>query len=382
MAQPPRTPGGVSKADTARFLANYKDEADGVALYRLLAAAERDEKLRDLFESMAQTEERHLALWERKLREVGIEPPPRKPSTRVKILGWLAGRFGTRVVTPIVSRMEMSASGKYTQQPEAVADGLPADERSHAAAIRQLGRSRGGSAGAQIAQLEGRHRSASGNALRAGILGFNDGLVSNFSLVSGVAGADPGRDIVFLAGVGGLLAGAFSMALGEWISVRSSAEAMERQIAIEAEELALMPEEEIEELSLIYQAKGLSPAVARETAERLVRDPERALKTLAQEELGMSLDDIGSPWVAAGTSFVLFIAGAVVPVAPWAFGGGTNAVVASAALSGLGLFGAGAAITLATGRNAWYSGARMLALGLAAAAITFGVGKVVGVSVE
>ncbi|MFN0096594.1 MAG: VIT1/CCC1 transporter family protein [Dehalococcoidia bacterium] len=382
MSSKQRPPRPLAKSEIRRLLQNYRDEVDGEALYRLLAAAERTPTLRDVFEKMAESEARHLALWERKLREAGVEPPPREPSSRVKVLGWAARRFGTGAVTPIVTRMEMAASTMYDHQPEAVAAGLPGDERSHARLFREIGRKRGGSASEYIAQIEGRHRAASGNALRAGILGFNDGLVSNFSLIAGVAGAAPGRDVVLLAGVGGLLAGAFSMALGEWISVRSSAEAFERQLAVEEAELSQMPEEEIEELTLIYQAKGLPPEVARETATRIVGDPARALDTLAREELGIAAGEVGSPWVAAGTSFLLFILGAVVPLAPWAFGGGTSAMVASAGLAGLGLFAAGASITLATGRNAWYSGARMLGLGMAAAAITFGVGKALGTSVE
>ena len=369
-----------SKADIKRYLANFRDEVDGEALYRRLAEAEPAPAMRDLFTKMAESELRHLSLWERKLREAGVEPPRRRPSGRIRILGWVARRFGTAAVTPIITRMEVAASTMYDHQPEAVAEGLPAEERSHARLFREIGRTRPISAGANIAQIEGRHRSASGNALRAAVLGFNDGLVSNFSLIMGVAGADPGRDVVVLAGLGGLLAGAFSMSLGEWISVRSSAEAFERQIQIEADELATMPEEEIEELTLIYQAKGFSPAVARETAHRVVNDPAHALDTLAREELGMAQGEGGSPWVASFASFVLFIAGAVVPLTPWLIGSGPPAIAATAVLAGFGLFGGGAAITLATGRSAWFSGTRMLVLGLTAAGITYGVGRLVGVA--
>jgi VIT1/CCC1 family predicted Fe2+/Mn2+ transporter len=196
----------------------------------------------------------------------------------------------------------------------------------------------------------------------------------------GVAGADPGRDVVLLSGVAGLLAGSLSMALGEWISVRSSAEALERQLAIEKEELENMPEEEEAELTLIYQAKGLTEADARSTAQRIISNPEIALSTLAREELGMTEDDHGSAWVAAITSFLTFSAGAILPVLPWLVFSDTNGIAVSAAASGVGLFFVGTIITLFTGKGVLFSGMRMLGFGLAAAAITFGIGKLIGVS--
>jgi len=268
----------------------------------------------------------------------------------------------------------------YDAQPEAVEHGLPADERSHARLFREIGSGPGAGNSFDIARLEGRHRAATGNALRAAVLGANDGLVSNLSLIMGVAGADPGRHFVLLAGVGGLLAGAFSMALGEWISVRSSAEMFEKQLQIERDELAENPEEEEEELTLIFQAKGLPLEEAQATAKRILSNPKTALDTLAREELGMSAEETGDPWVAAGTSLLMFSLGAVLPLIPWLFMGGVMAITLSAILSGLGLFAVGAAITLFTGRNAAFSGARMLVFGLGAAAITFVVGRLIGVN--
>jgi VIT1/CCC1 family predicted Fe2+/Mn2+ transporter len=370
------------EADIKRYRENLKEEVDGAALYRLLADAESDPHLKELFVKLAVSEDRHLALWRKKLEEAGAPVPAFKPSLRVKTLGWLARRFGTPTVTPIVTRMEMAATAMYDDQPEAVEHNLPAEERSHARLFREIGRTgagRGESA-ADIARIEGRHRGASGNALRAAVLGANDGLVSNLGLVMGIAGADPGRDVVLLGGIAGLLAGSLSMALGEWISVRSSEESFNKQLAIEKEELELMPEEEEEELTLIYQAKGLTETQARAAAKQILSNPQAALDTLAREELGMSREEVGNPWVAAVTSFVMFTVGAILPVVPWLFVGGATGITASVASSGLGLFLVGATTTLFTGRSIAFSGARMLVFGLTAAAVTFGVGRVIGAS--
>lgn len=372
-----------SREDIKRFQGNLKEEVDGAALYRLLASAEKDAHLKELFEKLAVSEDHHVALWQTKLREAGGEVPAYSPSMRVRMLGWMARRFGTHVVTPIVTRMEMSAVGMYDSQPEAVEHHLPADERSHARIFRQLSENkRAISDGVDIARIEGRHRGGSGNALRAAVLGVNDGLMTSVSLVMGVAGADPGRSFVFLTGIAGLLAGSFSMALGEWLSVRSSAESFERQLDIERQELELMPEEEEAELTLIYQAKGFSEAEASGAARRILQDSETALDTLAREELGMSASDLANPWVAGFTSFFLFALGSILPVIPWAFMSGTPAVVVSLIAAGAGLFAAGAVTTLFTGRSILFSGGRMLVFGLAAAAVTFGIGKLIGVNVS
>jgi len=368
-------------ADIKRFRLNLKEEVDGAALYRLLAQAEKDPHLRTVYERLAESEDRHLALWEKKLREAGATVPAFKPSFRVKVIGWLARRLGTSAVSPIVTRMEVAATGMYDSQPEAVEAHLPADERSHARLFREISTgSRAGRATVDIARIEGRHRGASGNALRAAVLGANDGLVSNLSLVMGVAGADPGRDVVLLSGIAGLLAGSLSMALGEWISVRSSTEALERQLAIEKDELENMPEEEEAELTLIYQAKWLTEADARATAKRIISNPDVALSTLAREELGMTEGESGGAWVAAVTSFLTFSVGAILPVLPWLIFSGFTGIAVSAAASGVGLFLVGSIITLYTGKGVLFSGMRMLGFGLAAAAITFGIGKLIGVS--
>ncbi len=366
-----------SAADIKRFRANLKDEVDGAALYRLLAEAEKDAGMREVYVRLAKSEDRHLRLWQEHLRHAGSEVPDYKPSFRVKVLGWLARRFGTESVSPIVSRMENAATAMYDGQPEAVAANLPADERSHARLFREISRT-SGRLQVDIARVEGRHRAASGNAIRAAVLGANDGLVSNLLLVMGVAGASPGRDFVLLAGAGGLVAGAISMALGEWVSVRSSAEAFERQVAIERDELELMPEEEAEELFLIYRAKGFPDEEARAMSERIIKNHPAALDTLVREELGMSDSEAGNPWVAALTSFLTFAAGAAIPLLPWLFAGGAVAVTLSAVFSALGLFGTGAITTLFTGRRVLFSGSRMVLFGAAGALVSFAVGGLIG----
>ncbi len=366
--------------DIKRYRSNLKEEVDGAALYRYLAGAERDPHLKELFERLALSEDRHGALWQRKLVEAGAEVPSFQPSLRVRLLGWLARRFGTQAVAPIVTRMEASATTMYDAQPEAVAENLPADERAHALLFRELTRTNSPDAGVNIARAERRHGGATGNMLRASVLGINDGLVSSLSLVMGVAGADPGRSVVAVTGVAGLLAGSLAMALGEWISVRSSVEMFERQVSIERDELSENPEEEEEELILIYQAKGLNVEDARTTARRIISNPTTALDTLVREELGMSHAEAGNPWVAGGSSFMMFSLGAILPVVPWFFAGGGMGVALSAVLAGIGLFASGAVTTLFTGRNVLFSGTRMLLFGLTASAITFAVGKAVGVS--
>jgi VIT1/CCC1 family predicted Fe2+/Mn2+ transporter len=299
---------------------------------------------------------------------------------RTRTLGWLARRFGTAFVVPTIDAMEQADAGSYDTQPEAAGTPLPAEERSHARLLQAIGgEQRGGLQGPALARLEGRHRAASGNSLRAAVLGANDGLVSNFSLVMGVAGAQLDNTQILITGLAGLAAGAGSMAMGEWISVMNQRELFGRQIAIEREEVLEVPDEEREELALIYEAKGLPPEQAGELANRLIGSPEQALDTLAREELGIDPEDLGgSALVAAATSFVLFAIGAIVPILPFIFLSGTAAAVASAALSTLALFGIGALITVVTGRSVLFSGARQVGIGAAAAALTFGIGALIG----
>jgi VIT1/CCC1 family predicted Fe2+/Mn2+ transporter len=254
------------------------------------------------------------------------------------------------------------------------------DESSHSRILGQITRSvKGGMEGGMLAQFEGRHRAAGGNALRAAVLGANDGLVSNLSLVMGVAGAELSSTAILITGFAGLLAGACSMALGEWLSVQSSRELYKHQISIEREEIRNAPEEETEELALIYQARGLSEEQAFPLARQIMSDQENALQTLAREELSVNPEELGgSAWEAAITSFLLFAVGAIIPVIPFIFLSGTNAIVLSILFSMVGLFIIGAGITLFTGRSVLFSGTRQVTFGLAAAAITFIIGRLIG----
>jgi VIT1/CCC1 family predicted Fe2+/Mn2+ transporter len=220
-----------------------------------------------------------------------------------------------------------------------------------------------------------------GGSLRAAVFGINDGLVSNFSLVMGFAGAEARPEYILLAGVAGLLAGSFSMAAGEYVSVSAQRELFEQQIAMEKQELEMSPKEEEEELALIYQAKGIPDDQARALARRIIANPKTAIDTLAREELGLDPTQLGSPWMAAGSSFVAFIIGAFVPVLPYLFISGTTAWASSSLLSCVALFGVGALISIFTARGPVVSGLRMLGIGLLASAITYSVGWLLGVSV-
>jgi VIT1/CCC1 family predicted Fe2+/Mn2+ transporter len=227
-----------------------------------------------------------------------------------------------------------------------------------------------------------RHAPIGGNALRASVLGANDGLVSNLSLVMGVAGAGLESRIILITGLAGLLAGACSMAMGEWISVQSSRELYERELAVERAEIAQFPEEEHDELVGIYEARGLDTAVAEQVATHVMADQERALEVMAREELNIDPESLGgSAWTAATSSFALFVAGAIVPVTWFAFLPADTAVGVSLAASAIGLFAIGAAITRVTSRSPWRSGLRQLAIGLAAAGATYATGLLLGVSV-
>ncbi len=370
----------MASADVERYRENLRGEVDGAALYRLLADAESTPELAEVYRRLAGVEERHAELWRSKIRAAGAAAPDPVPSRRVRLIGWLARRFGAGTVLPLVQAGEAGDSALYHAQPDAHAAGLDADERSHARVFRAIATSMpGGMPGEALARLEGRHRATGGNALRAAVLGVNDGLVSNLSLVMGVAGASLHQTTILLTGLAGLLAGAISMALGEWLSVQSSRELYQRQVAIEREELATVPEEEREELALIYQAKGVPAERARELAEGLLADPRTALDTLAREELGIDPEGLGgSAWVAAGTSFALFAIGALIPVLPYLFAGGIGAAVASGVLAAVGLFASGALGSFFTGQPALRAGLRQVAFGLMAALVTFGLGKLVG----
>jgi VIT1/CCC1 family predicted Fe2+/Mn2+ transporter len=367
----------ASQADVIRYGQNYLIEMDGIELYRSLASAEKNEQRAEIFRKMVRAEERHAQRWVRLIQANGGTVPVYRRSARVRLFGWMARRFGTERVVPIISALEARDEAGYLHQDEAA--GLPAEERAHSRALREMGD--GLTAHGDIVGREGWHIASRGGSLRAAVFGINDGLVSNFSLVMGFAGAEAKPEYILLAGVAGLLAGSFSMAAGEYVSVRAQRELFEQQIAMEKQELEMSPKEEEEELALIYQAKGIPEADAHLMARRIVANPRTAIDTLAREELGLDPSQLGSPWAAAGSSFIAFILGAIVPVLPYLATTGVRAFSASALLSCLALFAIGALISIFTARGPLSSGLRMLGIGLLASAITYSVGWLLGVSV-
>jgi VIT1/CCC1 family predicted Fe2+/Mn2+ transporter len=372
---------GPIVAERQRYRANIQDEIDSAYLYQAVADLEPSPPLAEVYRRLAATEQKHARFWQEKLRAAG-DTPPDHPTWRARTLVALARRFGASFILPTLTDLERGDSKGYAAQPESRDTPMSAEEQSHATVLRAIAtQTRGGIEGSALARFEGRHRAAGGNALRAAVLGANDGLVSNLSLIMGVAGAvTQGHEIV-IAGMAGLLAGACSMAMGEWISVQSSRELYERQLSIESAELTHAPQEEQQELALIYQAKGLPQAQADAFAAKLVADRDSALDALAREELGIDPQELGGSAVeAAATSFVLFALGAVVPLFPFFLLTGIPAIVASLVVSTIGLFGIGAGITLMTGRSVVFSGMRMVLIGLAAALVTFFIGRLIGVT--
>jgi VIT1/CCC1 family predicted Fe2+/Mn2+ transporter len=354
----------------------YADEISGGALFRGLAEY-ADEQRRAVFLQLANAEERHAEHWARLLRDAGVEPRRPRLPFRVRALCFLARHFGTEAVLPLMLRTEAAEADRYRGESEAT----PTMAKQEAAAGRTIAAMQGIPAGGRIARSEGRHRTSVGGVLRASVFGMNDGLVSNFSLVMGVAGGTTTNSFVVLAGIAGLVAGAFSMASGEWLSIRSQRELYENELRIEGEELRAFPEEEREELELIYQAKGIAPPAARALVDSIMRRSDVALDTLAREELGLDPARLGSPWVAAISSFLAFAIGASIPVIPFLIGSGTAATIVAAVLSVIALFAVGAATSIFTGRHAGRSGLRMAVIGAGVAAITFLIGKAVGTSV-
>jgi len=365
-----------------RYRSNLQGEVDSAVLYRALAETESDLRLKEVYNRLAAVEEAHAEFWRKQLDRIGARAARLAPGWRSRALAWLARRFGAQFVLPTISTLERRDVDQYDPQPEAVAGGLPAAERSHARIVQAIEEKiPGGLTGSELARLEGRHRGTGGNALRAAVLGANDGLVSNLSLVMGVAGAAAAETTILLTGLAGLVAGACSMAMGEWLSVNSSRELYRRQIDIEAAELKQAPEEEIEEITLIYEAKGLARPQAAALAQQMMANKDTALDTLVREELGIDPDELGgSAWAAAASSFLLFSIGAIFPVAPFFLLAGKLAVLASLVASGIALAAIGAGTSLFTGRGVIFSASRQLLVGYAAAGVTYAIGALAGVA--
>ncbi len=396
-----------------RSLENLKLEQDAVVLYDALADIEKDPQRSAAFRHIAHNERRHAAIWAERLEELGATvPPPARPRMRIRLIILIARIFGTRAVSELVQSLEGDEEATYEAQGQSSEiESIAADEREHAqiweeldaAAVtappQDVGRRKraldtvqaaghpevDGSRAEEPEDIQRRerwHRSGRSGTLRATIFGVSDGLVSNLSLVMGVAGASDQGSFILLAGIAGLLAGAFSMAAGEYVSMQSQRELFERQIELERAELEAMPDEERRELAALYMGKGFTRPEAERIAERMFEDPGTALDALVREELGLDPTELGSPWGAAAGSFAAFCVGAAVPVIPYLFGGGTASFVASLVLSLGALFLVGAGVSLLTGRSTLFSGLRQTGLGAAAAAVTFLVGRIIGVGVS
>jgi len=371
----------LANNDLKRYLENWQGEVDSAAQYQVLSRVEKSPQLSKVYSNLAEIEIKHRDFWEAQITQAGGKVPPREPSWRARVLIYIAKTFGPSMVLSTISGLEKADRNLYAPQPETKGTLMVSEEHGHDRVLDEiLNTTSPGATGTQVAAMEGRHQNVGGNTLRAAVMGANDGLCSNMSLVMGVAGAAVNNHILLVTGLAGLLAGACSMALGEWLSVTNSNELAEREIRVEEQEFDKNPEGEVEELKLIYESKGMVPEEAEKLARYMLSDKARAMDTLAREELGLNPEDRGgSPWEAAGTSFLLFSTGALVPVCPFFFISGPTAVWTSLGLSALALFGFGALGTLFTGKGVWFSGTRQLILGLLAAALTFGLGHLLGI---
>jgi VIT1/CCC1 family predicted Fe2+/Mn2+ transporter len=358
-------------------LKNIQTEIDASFLYKILAENEKDENVAKVFHQMSEIEQSHAEAFAKK-NNLDLSKLP-LPSKRAKILEFIGKIFGYDYVLGVLLDTEKSISNAVVGARKKSKTTSSISDTAHVTILKNILNHNKNVSGSNLARFEKRHRSVGGNALRAAVLGGNDGLVSNFSLVMGIAGASSGQSEVLLTGLAGLLAGALSMALGEWISVKSSQELFENQMQLEMEEIETNPEGEEKELALIYISKGIPEAQAMQMSKDIMSNKDHAHEILVKEELGINIEDLkGSAMEAAITSFLLFAMGAILPVIPFFFLGGIKAILISALLSAIGLFGIGAAITLFTGKSVWYSGFRQVIFGLFAAAITFGIGKAIG----
>ncbi len=339
----------------------WRSEKTAAYLSSAVAAAERDPTRAKLFRDMASSAEAQAVILAKDLKSA----PTFSPSLRSRITVLLLGIFGPRAMRHVLSASKVRGVSVYRGK-VAPTDGGAAAGHPWPTSIEDVTRE---------------HKNYGSGTLRAGVFGVNDGLVSNTCLVMGVAGAGTSPSVILLTGVAGLLAGAFSMGAGEFISMLSQKEMFEHQIAQEKDELERYPKEEAEELALIYEARGVPIEEARHIAKHLIENPDKALDTLSREELGLNPDELGSPIGAAISSFLTFSAGACLPLIPYVFGFSQHGVAIAAAISGTALFGVGAALSLFSGRNALLGGARMLAIGAAAATATYFIGSLFGATV-
>lgn len=339
---------------------SWKEEKQSAFLYRIIAEKEKGSLRETLFLGLAREAERQAEIWTRKMNESSMPiPASYTPGLRARLVAVLVRRWGPKALRTPLTAMKIRGLSVFDAAPP----GHPMPS-----SVDEIGQ---------------RHKGTkSGGNLRAAVFGVNDGLVSNASLILGIAGATNDPHVIVLSGIAGLLAGAFSMAAGEFVSVRSQREMYEYQIGLERDELAEYPKQEAEELALIYQAKGLSEKEAHDLAKKLIGDPEKALDTLAREELGLAPESLGSPWGAATFSFLSFAFGALLPLSPFLIIAGRRALLGSIGLTAAALFVIGASLTLFTGKNALWGGLRMLGIGSAAGGVTYLIGRLMGVSLN
>jgi vacuolar iron transporter family protein len=358
-------------------------EFDTAYLYQCIAELQTDNSHKQVLLQMSAIEMRHAQHALEHLRRTHPEAQMPGPSLRARVQLAVGKVFGYGSVVQNLMALEKNLAKSALTTKMKLGVPITGYEHNHLKIIESLNEQPSFQVSSGVLkEYEGRHKSVGGNALRAAVLGANDGLISNMSLVMGVAGAKAQDEIILLTGIAGLLAGAISMAMGEWLSVQSSRELYMNQIAMEEEELENAPEEEQRELALLYQAKGLTPAEAERLAAEVFQDKTRALDTLIIEELGIDKEELGgSAWEAAFASFLLFAIGAIIPLFPYFFTSGLHARYWSIGAAVVGLFLIGAASTLFTGRSLAYSGARQIIFGLGAAAVTFGVGRFIGVQI-
>ena len=336
---------------------SWHEEKQSAYLYRVVAACEESPEIKAMFIKLADAADSQAQHWRKIAAQRGVTLPESfRPALRAQLVSHMLRRLGPERLLPVLAAMKVRGLSVYT----------------HGASV--------GHAMPAAGQQEFRHRRMAGSgSFRAAVFGINDGLISNASLILGMAGASAGEGTVLLAGVAGMLAGAASMAAGEYVSMRSQREMFEYQIGLEDAELKAYPEEEAGELALIYEARGIPAADARRMADTLIRDPSRALDTLAREELGLNPRELGSPWGAAVASFVAFAVGAVIPLLPFLWPR-SHGLAISITLTLVGLFTTGSIVSLFTGRSPWWSGLRMLLIGTAAGAATYLVGHLFGVA--
>ena len=363
--------GPTGDDDIAFYEAKLRNELDGAGLYEALAAAERRPFRRDLFARVSHAKRAHAEARRQWLISRGATPATHRDGLGARILAALAALFGPRFVLPAVVAVELADQSRRQNRDEPEA--LAAEEIDDAAAVVAVAES-----GRQAAA--GR-RSAAGSDLRAAVLGANAGLASNFCLMMGVAGAGTSQHAILLTGLAGLAAGACSMALGEWLSVSNARELATELVAKQRDELEQAPESGRQKLATIYEAKGLPHLDAQRVAAQIMHNSPAALDTLTREGLGIDPDELGgNPWTAAGLSFVSFAIGAIAPVLPLSLLSGKVAIAVSIVASAAALAVLGLLTSLFNGRSVSFSAFRQVLIGCAAAAVTYGAGAALGVS--